>query len=229
LNKEGFRVETAQGGTEGLELARKTKPEIITLDVMMPGMDGWEVLSKLKADPELRDIPVLLMTIVDNKNMGFALGASEYLTKPIDWDRLASLVRRYRKSSGQQLVLVVEDNGPTREMLQRNLEAEGCEVALAENGRIGLARFGERAPSLVLLDLMMPEMNGFEFLDELRNRPHGRQVPVIVLTAKDLTDEDRRRLEGQVTRVVSKGALAWEQLLEHIKLAIGSRSKPAAV
>ncbi|PYI89199.1 MAG: hypothetical protein DME26_01770 [Verrucomicrobia bacterium] len=217
LSKEGFRVETSANGPTGLELARQCKPAVITLDVMMPGMDGWAVLTALKADKELADIPVVMMTIVDDKNMGFALGATEYFTKPIDWSRLTAVIKKYRKEPAPGTVLVVEDDPTMQEMLQRNLQKQGWQVRLARNGRVALSQLSEQVPALILLDLMMPEMDGFEFMVELRRRAECKQVPVIVITAKELTAEDRLRLNGQVARIIQKSTMSLDQLVAEVK------------
>ncbi|MFQ5593212.1 MAG: response regulator [Anaerolineae bacterium] len=216
LSKEGFRAETAFGGEEGLRLARELRPAAITLDVIMPGMDGWAVLSALKADPELADIPVIMLTIVDDKNMGYALGASEYLTKPIDRGRLAAILKKYRCEQPPCPILVVEDDAATREMLRRMLEKEGWVVTEAENGRVGLERVAESRPEVILLDLMMPEMDGFEFVEEVRQQEAWRSIPIVVVTAKDLTEEDHRRLSGYVEKVLQKGAYSREELLTEV-------------
>ena len=225
LKKEGFRVELACNGQQGLELARRLKPAAITLDVMMPGMDGWAVLSALKADRELADIPVVMLTIVDDKGIGFALGAADYLTKPIDWERLISVLKKYRKDGPPRQVLVVEDDPQTREMLRRALRKEGWDAAEAENGRVALERITAQVPSLILLDLMMPEMDGFEFMHELRQRPECRHVPVIVVTAKDITEKDRRRLNGHVIEILQKGAYGTEDLLQEIRRLLATSVK----
>ncbi len=217
LSKEGLRVETASNGQKGIEMARQLKPAVITLDVMMPGMDGWAVLTALKADKELADIPVVMMTMVDEKNMGFALGAAEYFTKPIDWDRLTAVIDKLRIQPLNGSVLVVEDEPAVRDLLERRLREQKCTVRLAENGRVALQRVSDQVPALILLDLMMPEMDGFEFMVELRKRPQCRHIPVIVITAKDLTEEDRHRLNGQVTRVVQKRAMTLDHLLVEVK------------
>ncbi len=217
LVKDGYRVETASSGQQGLELARTLKPAIITLDVIMPGMDGWSVLTALKADPALADIPVVILTMVDDKNLGFALGASDYLSKPIDWKRLSTSLNRHRKDLANPLVLVVEDDANTRDMLVRNLQKEGWQTAVAGNGQLGLAAVVKAIPQLILLDLMMPEMDGFEFLTELRKREGCERIPVVVITAKDLTPEDRRRLNGQVTRILQKTATTREEMLTEVR------------
>jgi PAS domain S-box-containing protein len=205
LTKEGYRVEAAANGSAGLQAARDLRPDVITLDVLMPGMDGWAVLTALKEDPELAEIPVVMITISDEKNMGFALGASEYMTKPIDRKRLTAVLRRYQPDRDHLPVLVVEDDEGTRSLVRRTLEKEGWAVTEAENGRVALERLAESRPALVLLDLMMPEMDGFEFLEAVRQSEETSSIPVVVITAKELTDEDRKRLNGGVERIVGKG------------------------
>ncbi|MHC1765796.1 MAG: response regulator [Verrucomicrobiia bacterium] len=220
LSKEGFRVVLASDGASGLALARELKPAAITLDVMMPGMDGWAVLSALKANAATADIPVIMATIVDEKGIGFSLGATDYLTKPIDWARLLSLLGKYRQATAGQTVLVVEDEGSARELLRRTLEKEGWRIVEAENGKRALERLAEGVPAVILLDLMMPEMDGFVFMQALRQRPDCRQVPVIVITAKDLTPEDRRRLDGQVTRILQKASMRIADLVAEIRATL---------
>ncbi|MCI0801416.1 MAG: response regulator, partial [Chloroflexi bacterium] len=217
LAGQGFNLVRAMGGQEGLRLAKELLPAVITLDVMMPGMDGWAVLSALKADPDLADIPVIMVTIVDQKNLGYALGAAEYLTKPIDRGRLLSVLNKYKQDTTNGPVLVVDDDPAVREMVRRMLQKEGWEVALAENGRIALDMLDETAPSLILLDLMMPEMDGFEFIEELRRDDRWKRLPVVVVTAKDITAEDRQRLNGYVEKVVQKGSYSAESLLTELR------------
>jgi signal transduction histidine kinase/DNA-binding response OmpR family regulator len=226
LTKEGYRVTIAAGGEEGLRLARERKPDVITLDISMPQMDGWSVLTLLKADPELHDIPVVMLTMIDNKSMGFALGASEYLTKPVNRERLVGVLKKYSPAREGNAVLVVEDDDATREIMQSHLERDGWRVRTAANGRLALDAVASELPGLILLDLMMPEMDGFQFLEELRKSPAGRSVPVVVLTAKDLTAEDRARLNHSVERVLQKGSTAENEIRELIAARIG-RAKPA--
>ena len=217
LTKEGFRVVTAAAGAEGVQIARDLRPDVIVLDVMMPSMDGWAVLTALKADAGTADIPVIMLSIVDDKNLGFALGASDYLTKPIDRDRLVSVLAKYRRDQASGKVLVVEDDPATREMLRRLLEREQWAVAEAENGRVALDRVAEDRPALILLDLMMPEMDGFEFVAELHRHAAWRTIPIIVVTAKDVTTEDRLRLRGHVEKILQKGAYSRTELLAVIR------------
>ena len=186
IGQQGFVVYTASTGEQGLKIASEIKPSLIILDVMMPQMDGWTVLNNLKADPELADIPVIILTIVDNRATAIKLGASEFITKPIDHQRLLSTLNRYRCESPPCPILVVEDDESTRTMLRDLLEGEGWSVAEAANGRIGLKRVQENRPVLILLDLMMPEMDGFEFISQIKQSNDYRHIPIIVVTARDL-------------------------------------------
>jgi CheY-like chemotaxis protein len=214
LAREGFRVVTAAGAEEGLARAREVRPDAITLDVLMPGMDGWAALSALKSSPETADIPVVMLTFVDDRNLGYALGAADYLAKPIDRERMAAVLARYRRDLP---VLVVDDDADFRHLLRRALERDGLVVIEAENGRVALDRVREGLPGLVLLDLLMPEMDGFQFVLELRRHAEWRQIPVVVLTAKDVSAEDQRRLNGEVERILSKGGSSRDSLLAEVR------------
>jgi CheY-like chemotaxis protein len=225
LARHGFAVESARNGDDGLRLARKLRPQAIVLDVMMPGTDGWTVLSRLKSDPETADLPVIMLTIVENRNLGFALGAAEYLTKPIDRERLASVILRYRRKSGA-VALVVDDAPDQREIVRRMLESEGWVVDEAANGRDALERVERDAPSLILLDLIMPEMDGFEFLHELAQREIWKTIPVIVITAKDLSAEERSALDRYASNVLKKGSYDRNTLAERISHMVASRVRP---
>ena len=235
LTEDGAKVVRAADGVEGLRLATQLQPTLIFLDVMMPKMDGWAVLTQLKNDEQLRDIPVVMMTMVNETEMGYMLGASEYLNKPVDRDRLANVLAKYRKheegGDGPEQVLIVEDDEATREVLRRSLVKQGWHVAEATNGLDALERMRARVPALILLDLQMPEMDGFEFLEVLRTDPHWATVPpVVVLTSKDLTPEERATLTGQVERVVQKGTYSREALLREVRKIAADhvRHDPAA-
>ena len=174
LAREGFDTLTAPDAAEGLRLARQFKPTLITLDVVMPRMDGWAVLKELKEDPALAAIPVVMLSILDEQEKGFALGAADYLTKPFDRDRLRSVLQAHRGGEPGARVLVVEDDDATRAILRDMLEREGCTVDVAENGLVALERVAKAKPDIILLDLLMPKMDGFEFLAALRATT-GRQ------------------------------------------------------
>jgi GAF domain-containing protein/DNA-binding response OmpR family regulator/anti-sigma regulatory factor (Ser/Thr protein kinase) len=214
LAKEGFRVAVASSGEEGLRLAKELRPDAITLDVIMPGLDGWAVLSTLQADADLAEIPVIMLTLVDDRSLGYTLGATEYLTKPLDRERLLAALRKHRQDLP---VLVVDDDPAVRELLHRLLEGNGYRVVEAENGRVALERLRDGAPGLIVLDLMMPEMDGFEFMEEIRRQESWSGIPVIVLTSKDVTAEDQQRLNGGVERVIQKGAYTRESLLGEVR------------
>ena len=220
LEREGFRVATAPGAEEGLKLARELEPTVITLDVMMPEVDGWTALGLLKKDPKVAAIPVVMLTMVSDEDKGYALGATDYLQKPIERTELAGVLRRYRCANPPCPVLVVEDGEDIRAMLRRSLEKEGWRVSEAANGIEGLERVRENRPELILLDLMMPEMDGFQFLVQLRANPFWRSIPVVVLTAMDLGPEEHRRLRGSVERVLQKGAFEQSQLLQEVRDAV---------
>jgi len=210
-----------------LKRARELRPDMITLDVMMPNMDGWAVLTSLKSDPELSTIPVIMLTIVSDKSMGYALGASEYLTKPIDRDKLVEILRKYQCEKAICEILVVEDDDAIREMISRTLEKEGWAVDGAQNGRVALERLGVAVPGLILLDLMMPEMDGFAFVEELRKNPNWRNIPVVVVTAMDLGEKERKLLNGQVEGILQKGAYSQEDLFSEVRTLVASCLKKA--
>ena len=204
LTGKGYAVTLANNGVEGLRLARESRPDVITLDIGAPEMDGWSVLSTLKHDDLLRDIPIIVLTMSDSRNRGYALGATEFLTKPIDNARLAAVLREYGRLKNSS-ILVVEDDSATRDLLHATLSKDGWIVETAENGRIALEKAGNSPPGMILLDLMMPVMDGFTFVEEFQKLPSSKNVPIVVLTAKDLTPEDRKRLNSHVERVLAKG------------------------
>jgi PAS domain S-box-containing protein len=220
LEKDGYRVAWANSGAEGLQMAQALRPDAITLDVMMPGMDGWAVLGRLKSDPQLSEIPVVMVTMLDEKRIGYSLGASDYLTKPIDRTRLASIIEKYRKPTRGGNVLLIEDDDDTRSLVREMLQGDGWTVTEAQNGLDGLTQLGQVVPDLILLDLMMPKMDGFAFATEIRRHPEWRDIPILVMTAMDLTVEDRLRLNGQVLGVLQKGNYSRDSLLKEIRREI---------
>ncbi|NQE36831.1 response regulator [Microcoleus asticus] len=230
LVRQGLHIEVAGGGEQALRLAKQLRPDAITLDVIMPGMDGWAVLSALKADPDLAEIPVILLSFVGNKSLGFALGASDYLTKPVDGKRLAALLNKYRRDqdgvASNNLtcqILIVEDDVATREILRRILERQGWAVTEADSGRAALSRLEIARPHLILLDLMLPEMDGFELLGELRKSYSGDPIPIVVLTGKDLTPAESQQLNGCVDRVLQKGVYSCDTLLRDVRSIVNDR------
>jgi PAS domain S-box-containing protein len=223
LAKEGFRVETAADGETGLRRARELMPDVITLDVLMPGLDGWTVLQRLKSDPALAGIPVVMISVLDEKPLGFSLGATGYLTKPVERQALGELLNRLLPRDANALVLIVEDDAATRDVLRRAVTAAGYRVQEAGNGRVGLGCIEQEVPALILLDLMMPEMDGFAFLDELRVSPAGHDLPVVVVTARDLTADDRHRLNGGVQYVLEKERLRGDELVARLRELVPAR------
>ena len=217
LVKSGYDVVCASNGREALDLATEIQPDVITMDVMMPEMDGWEVLTSLKNNDELAHIPVVMMTMVEDADLGYALGASDYLPKPIKRDRLLSVLDKYKGNNPNQWALVLEDDEMTGQMTERLLQKEGWQVKIAQNGIEGLAVVEEEQPDIIVLDLMMPEMDGFEFLHLLRQNPDWRTIPVIVMTAKDLTQDDRQKLGDAVQSIYQKSGFDRESFLEEVE------------
>ncbi|MCJ2084522.1 response regulator [Methylobacterium sp. E-005] len=227
LEREGFSVAIAEDGQRGLERARSLRPRAVLLDVTMPQMDGWDVLRALRADPEIGATPIVMVTILDEQNFAFSLGATDYLQKPIDWGNLRQIVDRFRSAGGGGPILVVEDEADVRAHICAYLQREGLSVREAENGIQALERMEGERPGLILLDLMMPEMDGFTFLRLLRERPDWRDVPVVVLTAKDITAEDRRRLAGQADRVLAKGKTGLGELVRELRALMPAQADAA--
>ena len=205
LENEGIRVATAQGGEVGLELAETLQPAVIALDVMMSDLDGWSVLEHLKTNPQTADIPVVMCTIVDDEQRGYALGAVDYLIKPVNRERLIDILSKAWCTDPPCRVLVVDDDASIREFLCREATNTGWQVDSAHDGMSALERMGVERPDLILLDLMMPGMDGFEFLETLRSTPEFQETPVVVVTAMDLTTADRARLTGFVDQIIAKG------------------------
>ncbi len=224
LERAGFAVATATGGREGLRLVRELRPAAVTLDIMMPDLDGWTVLAAMKGDPMLAAIPVVLMTIVEEKNRGYALGAADYLVKPVDRNRLVETLRKVCGSAAGRLLLI-DDDDMVRRAVRLALEPLGWRVTEAENGEVALDALSAARPDAIILDLMMPKMDGFEFLEELRRRPDWRDIPVAIITAKDLTDEDRSRLNGEVERVIRKSGR--DEMLRQLNGELRKWVKPA--
>ena len=207
LGKEGYQITHAKDGIEALHLMRTHPPDVVTLDVMMPKMDGWSVLGIMKSEPQLAHIPVIMLTIVDHRNLGFSLGASEYMTKPIDRNRLIALIEKFAVSRRDGTVLVIDDDPDVRAMVKATIDDVGMKATTVANGQAALDWLASHPqPALVLLDLMMPKMDGFEFLERVRQNPHYVDLPIVVLTAKELTDNERSYLAERTLLVLSKSA-----------------------
>jgi signal transduction histidine kinase/CheY-like chemotaxis protein len=217
LTQEGYRVVTATGGQDGLRLARHEKPDAIILDVIMPDLDGWTVLRSLKADADLCKIPVILVTVLGDRDMGIALGAAEHLTKPVDPKELLRLLARVQWSARTPDVLIVDDDRATRDVLRRALVKEGWMVREAANGAEGLDQLTKAKPAVMLLDLIMPEMDGFEVMREMRLNPVWRDIHVVIVTSKDLSRDELEWLRGHAMDVFQKGAYGRAELITAVR------------
>jgi signal transduction histidine kinase/DNA-binding response OmpR family regulator len=222
LTADGYKVRTAATGEEGVKMARAERPDAITLDVVLPGMDGWEVLNAVRTDPALAKIPVVMLTSSDEQSRGFAFGAAGYLTKPLDWSRLLTTVNECVGRSDRRM-LVVEDDPATRTQIRRSLEKGGWRVDEAENGKVAIEWMKKERPSLLVLDLMMPEVDGFGVIYYMQSQDHLRTVPVIVVTAKDLTLEDRARLTNAATTIFQKGSYSRDDFVAQVRTLITRR------
>ena len=219
LGDLGVAIYSAFSGEEGINLAQDILPDAIILDIQMPTMSGWEVLKELKCQPLTSGIPIILLTINDEQHESYEVGANDYLFKPIDRDRLITTVDKYRADSQSRLsVLVVEDDINVRSMLKRMLEKENCIVAEAQDGYEALEIMLSQAPQLILLDLMMPNVDGFEFIHLLRLQQHMDMTttPIVILTAKDLSNDDYIRLSGSVQKILQKSNTTSTEILTEI-------------
>jgi len=221
LSDAGYRVCHAMNGEDALDVARRKRPFLILLDVMMPGKDGWEVLQELKLDAETSAIPVIMCTVSENEELGVALGATDYLSKPIDRDQLANklnvLGKGLHSRHNSLHILAIDDDQGTRELYAATLSAQGYKVHTAASGQEGLNLAESMEPDIILLDLMMPGMDGFEVAEKLKMHPHTQDIPIIVVTAKELTVAERMRLVGHIEDCVSKESFSKEHLLQEIQ------------
>ena len=183
---------------------------------MMPEMDGWEVLTALQNNETTKNIPVIMLTMTNESDIGYSLGATDYLTKPVDWNNLSKILKKHEIETDSQSILIVEDDEITRDMLTKSLETNDFKVIVAKNGKEALQRVNKAKPALILLDLMMPEMDGFEFAEKLREKKEWLDIPVVVITAKDLTKEDHSRLKGNVEAIMQKGSYNKDELLSEV-------------
>jgi CheY-like chemotaxis protein len=224
LAEAGYRVVGARDGEEGIGKAREIRPQSIVLDIIMPRKDGWQVLHELKADPATRDIPIVLLSVVDQKNLGYRLGAADYLVKP--FEREALLTTLSRAVGHCRRLLVVDDDPNVADMVRQLLEGESCAVDVARDGREALRAIAERPPDVIFLDLLMPGLDGFAVLEQLQADPGRRDIPVIVLTAKELTPEESALLERRTLAVVEKRGLERNALLQEVRRALSTVRQP---
>jgi signal transduction histidine kinase/DNA-binding response OmpR family regulator len=221
LSKDGYSVIQATSFESGLLLVKSQRPDLILMDVIMPNINGWQALAMFKADPAIASIPVILLTVDENKYIGKALGASECLPKPIDWPTLKKTLLTHIQESQTRYVLVVEDDQASADIISRTLQRNGWPVEVVNNGKEALKKVQATVPSLVVLDLMMPEMDGFTCLHLLRSYPHTRTLPVIILSNKHLTEEDRMRLEGPAVKILPKTGTQRTELVEWVRKILG--------
>ena len=217
LREAKFKVVTAANGKDGLKLAEQLHPIAITLDILMPEIDGLTVLSALRGNPELAGIPVIICTMTENQRKASTLGAAGYLTKPVDRNRLIALLRGYEARLRRTRVLLVEDDADQRERIRSWLEPQNWSVREAANGRVALEQLDDDVPDVILLDLMMPEMDGFQFASALRDHAEWRSIPIIVITSLDLTTADREKLKSNVAEILSKESFEAGQLIDIIR------------
>jgi len=226
LSERGFRVEWARSGDDGLEAARQQRPQVIVLNINMPAKQGWSVLALLKEDQETAAIPVVIVTSLDDPELGMTLGATDYLVKPIHPAHLIRTVRRWLTPSNDNFtVLVVDDDESMREIVERTLRGAGYQVVTAANGNEGLRAVETLSPGLIVLDLMMPEMDGFEFLRRLKEDPRHCQLPVVVATAKQLSESEQKVLQESATRVIQKVAHSRAELMHIVERQVNTLVK----
>lgn len=218
LSHGSYRLIHAFDAEQGFDLATELLPEVIVLNVLSSGLDGWGLLAKLKSDDRVRHVPVVAMTMTDEDDAGYLLRASDFLTKPFRFELLLEIINRHRPDDGVPRALVIEDEDVTRSILARLLERDGWQVDLAANGFEGLRQLDRGRPAVVLLDLMMPGMDGFEFIKMLRmTEPAGSRLPVVVITAKDLSDDERTWLTGTTRTIAAKDSVGRLELVEGIR------------
>jgi len=232
LSLGGFRTSVIRSGNDALASARALHPAAITLDILLPDVDGWEVMSRLKADPATSDIPVIVVSVIDNPDLGMALGALDYFVKPVDGRQLVERLRRIKRAeSGDRppTVLVVDDEAANRHWLSRILEPAGFDITLASGGREAIDHARSTPPDVVILDLMMPEVTGFDVVKALRADTRTRETPILILTARHLTDDDKRELNGHVSTILSRGSVGASDLVGLLRRVVDETGAEAAV
>jgi CheY-like chemotaxis protein len=226
LSGEGYNVVMAVNGKQGLQMAKEIVPDMITLDVMMPEMDGWETLVALKNDPFLVNIPVVMSSIIEDRHLAQTLGAVDYLPKPVAKDRLLKVVDKYIVKSAKGTILVVEDDPDSLELTCKTLVQAGWSVNAAENGMEAIEIIANNPPMLILLDLMMPEMDGFEVIKKMRYHPEWQLIPIIVITSVELSSVEHAQLSKQVQNIFHKGKYELQDLLNEVNGLMESAAVP---
>jgi len=224
----GYRAEVARTGVEALEKARRLQPAAITLDIILPVVDGWEVITRLKSDDITSGIPIVVVSVVDNPELGMSLGAIDYFVKPVDARLLVNRLNQFKleRTPGKDeiRVLVVDDEPANRMWLAKTLEPAGFIVVPAAGGREAIELAKSTRPDFVLLDLMMPEVNGFDVVEALRADEATRDVPIMVLTASNLSEADKRLLNGRVSQILSRGSMANSDIVGLLKRVVAHRN-----
>jgi CheY-like chemotaxis protein len=225
LEGAGYAVATARDGIDGLEQARRLAPRAVVLDMLLPGLNGWDLLAKLKGDPATAAIPVLIVSMVDEQGAGLALGAAEYLVKPVDRaSLLAALERCAAPGNGQLRLVAIDDDPADLDLLEAVLAPKGWLVVRAGGGEAGVQAVRRERPAVVLLDLLMPDVDGFAVVEQLRADPVVGDVPIVVLTSKDMTPADHERLSGQISYLAQKGMVPSTELVELVGRVAGAHA-----
>jgi CheY-like chemotaxis protein len=227
LAPEGYATDTARSGKEALAKARGLQPAAITLDILMPGASGWETLHQLRDDPETASIPIIVVSIVDQVKLGMTLGAAEYLVKPVQKDELLAAVRRNANPEANRRCLAVDDDPQDLRLMNDVLVQAGYSVELARNGKEALESMGVNPPDLVLLDLIMPEIDGFEVIRRMHDDEVLQAIPVIVLTAKDLTIDERDLLAASTRALFAKHGDWGTELLRDVRQVTSNKPEVA--
>jgi CheY-like chemotaxis protein len=228
LEGAGFAVERARDGEAGLETARRLRPAAITLDIRLPKLDGWDFLARAKADPILAEIPIIIVSMLDERGKGFALGAAEYLVKPVGREELLTALGRFLPRAGPEgkaaTVLAIDDDPMALELMRVTFQPEGYIVLTAGGGEAGLEVARRERPALVIVDLMMPEVDGFAVVERLRADPETAGIPIVVLTSKEMRAEDKARLNGRINALAGKGGFDRTGFVELVRGLIPGRS-----
>jgi DNA-binding response OmpR family regulator len=223
LEAAGFRVDWAQDVAQGLDMAARQRPDLITLDLLLPGMGGWEALARIKKSAELSRIPVVIVSMVADKKTGFALGAANVLQKPVARQTLLDAIAQLglaRQPGRKFSVLVVDDDRKAVELVAAHLAQLDCQVARAYGGHAAIARARQDLPDLIILDLVMPGISGFDVVEALKSRPETAAVPVLILTGKTVTKADQKRLNGDILKIVQKARMGQPQFLAEVQRAL---------